>query len=59
MNSIIVGGISLYVLFRLFKYSKKRNSNASKTKESESINFNDHYKSIIERYKKINTSKRD
>lgn len=51
MNTIIVGGISIYVLFLLYKFSKKRNSSASKSKESENINLNDHFKGKIEIFK--------
>jgi hypothetical protein len=51
MKTIIIGGLCIYVLILLFKFSKKRNKNASKTKESDDINLNDHFKRKIEIFK--------
>lgn len=51
MYTIIIGGLSIYVIFLLFKFSKKRNLNASNSNESDNINLNDHFKGKIEIFK--------
>ena len=51
MQTMLYGGIGLLVIFLLFKFAKKGNSNETQTKGSDENSLNDYYKKKIDLFK--------
>ena len=51
MQIMLFGGIGILVIFLLFKFSKKGNSNGTQAKGSDENNLNDYFKKKIDLFK--------